>query len=168
VPSAVHQSQWLAQIALCSDPEPLVGQDGAIRFDPAPLPPLLHWCIHDLRGVGEAASGLDMDDDPSQSVFLAGTLQPGQMQRFELQVPLRACIRRVNFKGRCGSRLSALDACPERRYARAVELVNVRGASSHAHHQREGRSGDQLSGARGKRPIVGAQLNLQRWSGRQP
>ena len=40
----------------------------------------------------------------------------------------------------------------------AVEPVNVRSASSHAHHQREGRSGDQWSGARGKRSIVCAQL----------
>jgi len=54
--------------------------------------------------------------------------------------------------------LSAVDACPQSRYARAVELVNVRSAASHAHHQREGRSGDQRSGARGKRPIVCAQL----------
>src|SRR5664280_138393 len=40
----------------------------------------------------------------------------------------------------------------------AVELVNVWSEASHAHHQREGRSGDERSGARGKRPIVCAQL----------
>ncbi len=59
--------------------------------------------------------------------------------------------------GHCGSHRSALDALPQSRYSWAVEFVHIGSAPSHAHHQREGRSGDQQSGTRDKRPIICAQ-----------
>ena len=64
---------------------------------------------------------------------------------------------RVSSEVRCGSLCGAVDACSQSRYTRSVELVKGRGAANHAHHQGEGRSGNQRSGTRLKRPIVCAQ-----------
>jgi hypothetical protein len=54
-----------------------------------------------------------------------------------------------------------VNAGPQGRDAGAIKLVNVRGATSHAHDQREGRPCDQRSGARGKRSVVRAQLHAR-------
>ena len=51
-----------------------------------------------------------------------------------------------------------MEARPQGRHAWAVKLGQVRYAAGHAHHEREGRSGDQWTGAGGKRPVVCPQL----------
>ena len=96
-------------------------------------------------------SGRAIGTDDGKGEWCAGGLCVGG------RTAIRVCPSE-RVQGRCGSRCSAVDACPQSWCARTVELVNVGSAASHAHHQREGRSGDQRSGTRGKRPIVCAQL----------